>query len=60
MKVSIAESLANAIIGLIISWLATWLVLGFTPSQAIGITALFFGLSFCRAFILREIFRRIN
>lgn len=51
------EAFANAAIGLIVSWLATWLLLGFTPSQSIAITAMFFGLSFTRAWIIRRIFR---
>ena len=54
-----AEALANAIIGLAVSWLASWLVLGFTPAQAVGVTALFFGLSFARAWVLRKLFRRL-
>ena len=46
MTISVIESLANAIIGLIVSWVATWLILGFPPAQAVAITAMFFGLSF--------------
>ena len=58
MKRSIAEALANATIGLIISWLITWAVLGFTPMQSAGITAMFFAVSTVRAFLIREAFRR--
>ena len=53
------EALANAAIGLIVSWLATWLVLGYSAASSMGITAMFFGLSFTRAWILRAIFRRL-
>lgn len=53
------ESLANASIGLVVSWLATWLVLGYSVSASIGVTLMFFGLSFTRAYVLRSIFRRI-
>lgn len=55
-----AEAFANAVIGLLVSWLVTWLLLGFTPSQSIGITALFAGLSFTRAWIIRRIFRGLQ
>jgi len=60
MTISVIESLANAIIGLLVSWVATWLILGFPPAQAVAITAMFFGLSFVRAFALRELFRRFD
>ena len=53
------EALANAIIGLMVSWAATWAVLGYSPAESIAITAMFFGLSFTRAYILRRIFRKI-
>lgn len=58
MKRSIAEALANAVIGLVVSWLITWAVLGFTPAQSIGITLMFFAVSTARAFLIREAFRR--
>ena len=54
-----AEALANAVIGLMVSWAATWAVLGYSPAESIAITAMFFGLSFTRAYILRRIFRKI-
>ena len=59
------EALANASIGLVVSWAATFLLLplwGFTPSPtgAAGITGLFFGLSFIRARVLRYVFRRFD
>ena len=54
------EALANAAIGLIVSWLATWLVLGYSAASSMGITAMFFGLSFTRLWILRAIFRRLE
>lgn len=52
------EALANAAIGFIVSWLVTWLLLGYTPAQSVGVTALFFVLSFGRAYVIRRIFRR--
>ena len=58
MSLSALEAAANAIIGLCISWAVTWLVLGFTPAQSVAITALFFGLSFTRSLVIRELFRR--
>lgn len=54
-----AEAFANAIIGLMISWAATHWVLGYSPTASAGITAMFFGLSFTRSFILRRIFRSL-
>lgn len=62
--ISALESLANAAIGLCVSWAATfWLLpvmFGLAPSasQSAGITALFFCLSFVRAFVIREAFRK--
>jgi hypothetical protein len=60
-----AEALLNATIGLVVSWLATWLLLplwGLTPSPkaSLGITAMFFALSFARARVLRWLFRRMS
>ena len=57
MTLDAAEALTNAVIGLLASWLVTWLLLGFTPAASAGITAGFFALSFTRAFVLRRIFR---
>jgi hypothetical protein len=58
VNASVAESLLNAGIGLVVSWLASWLVLGFTPAQSVAVTLMFFLLSFARAFVIREAFRR--
>ena len=52
------EAFTNATIGLIVSWLACFYILGYTPGESVGVTAMFFGLSFARAFIIREAFRR--
>lgn len=59
------EALANAGIGIVVSWAATFALLplwGLTPSagQSAGITAMFFGLSFARARALRWAFRRAD
>ena len=59
MRLSLAEAITNATLGLIVSWLITWAVLGFTPVQSIGITAMFFAVSTVRSFIVREAFRRL-
>jgi len=54
------EALANAVIGLCVSWAATFFVLGYSPTESAAITSMFFGLSFTRAYVLRLIFKRIN
>ncbi len=56
---SALEALANSTIGLLVSWALTWLWLGFAPTQAAGITAVFFMASFTRAWAIREAFRRL-
>lgn len=53
------EALTNATIGLAVSWAATFFVLGYSPAQSIAITAMFFGLSFSRAWVIRAAFRRL-
>ena len=58
MTHDLAEVLANAIVGLAVSWAATWAVLGFSPTQSVGVTAMFFALSTARQFVLRRLFRR--
>ena len=58
MTRDLAEVLANAIVGLAVSWAATWAVLGFSPVQSVGVTAMFFALSTARQFLLRRLFRR--
>jgi len=59
MTCDLAEVLANAIVGLAVSWAATWAVLGFSPVQSVGVTAMFFALSTARQFVLRRLFRRL-
>ena len=54
------EAFANASVGLVVSWSATWLVLGYSPASSAAVTAMFFGLSFTRAWIIRGIFRGIG
>ena len=60
MTHDLAEVLANAIVGLAVSWAATWAVLGFSPVQSVGVTVLFFALSTARQFVLRRLFRRLG
>ena len=52
------EALTNAAIGLIVSWAATHWILGYSASGSLAVTAMFFGLSFARAWALRWAFRR--
>lgn len=52
------ESIANATIGLLVSWAATFWILGYTATGSIGVTLMFFGLSFTRSWVLRFVFRR--
>lgn len=52
------EAFANAGIGLVVSWAATWLVLGYGPAASIAVSAMFFWLSFARSWLIRAIFRR--
>ena len=59
------EAMANAVVGLGVSWLATWTLLplwGLHPSAgaSAGVTAMFFGLSFLRQYALRKLFRRLS
>lgn len=54
------EALANALIGLLVSWAATAFVLGYTAAQAVGVTLMFFGLSFARSYALRKVFKWLS
>lgn len=51
------EALANAVIGLLVSWTATWAVLDYSAAESVAVTLMFFGLSFTRSYALRRIFR---
>lgn len=53
-----AEALTNAAIGLVVSWTLTLTVLGYSPAQSAGVTAMFFAASFIRAYALRILFER--
>lgn len=60
---SAVEAMVNAVIGLGASWLVTFYALplwGLTPSagQSLSITALYFFISFARAWAIREAFRK--
>ena len=52
------EALTNAAIGLLVSWAATYFILGYTASGSAAVTAMFFGMSFVRAWVIRSTFRR--
>lgn len=62
--ISMIEALTNAAVGLAVSWMATFYLLPIffnispTATQSIGITAMFFGLSFLRSWVIREAFRK--
>ena len=54
------EAFTNAAIGLLVSWAATFFVLGYSAGGSLAVTAMFFALSFARSFALRLIFRRLE
>lgn len=54
------EALANAVVGLMVSWAATFFVLGYSASGSILVTSLFFGLSFTRSYLLRRFFSWVS
>jgi len=56
---SALEALCNATVGLIVSWAATFFILGYSASGSAAVTAMFFGLSFTRSYVLRRIFARL-
>jgi len=60
-RMSFIEAKANAVIGLLVSWLFTYLCLplfGLKPSmlEATWITACYFVLSMARSYVLRRVF----
>ncbi len=57
MRMDATEALANAVIGLLVSWAATFFVLGYSVSGSAAVTLMFFALSFTRAYVLRRVFR---
>lgn len=57
---SALEALANATIGLIVSWAATFFILGYSASGSAAVTGMFFVLSFARSYALRLLFRRFG
>ena len=58
MNASALEAIANATIGLAVSWAATVYVLGYTPTAGVAVSAMFFALSTIRSFLIREAFRK--
>lgn len=50
------EAFANAAIGFAVSWAATFFVLGYAPHEALGVTLMFFALSFARSYLIRRLF----
>ena len=55
---SALEALANAVIGLVVSWAATFFILGYSATGSAAVTAMFFCLSFARSWAIREVLRR--
>ena len=63
-RLDMAESYANALIGLAVSWGAVWAVFPLfgwqvTGTKSLAVSGLFFGLSWARAYVLRRVFRRL-
>lgn len=58
VKRDITESLANMLIGAVINWVAVLVLFDVSASFATVSTAVFFGLSFIRSFLIRIAFRR--
>lgn len=50
------EAFCNSAIGLVVSWTLTLTVLGYSPTQSAGITAMFFCASFARSWAIRKAF----
>ena len=55
---SALEALCNAAVGLLVSWAATFFILGYSASGSAAVTAMFFALSFTRSWLIREAFKR--
>jgi hypothetical protein len=55
---SALEAVCNAAVGLVVSWCATFFVLGYSATGSAAVTAMFFGLSFARSWAIREAFKR--
>lgn len=60
MKLDTIEALANAVVGLLVSWAATFFILGYSVAGSIAVTAMFFVISFARSWALRRIFRGLD
>ena len=63
MRLSAIEALCNAVVGLFVSWAITFYALplwGLTPSASasLGITGMYFVISFARSWAIREAFRK--
>ncbi len=54
------ESFCNAAIGLLVSWAATFFLLGYSAAGSLGVTLMFFCLSFARSYALRLVFERLR
>lgn len=54
------EALTNAAIGLLVSWAATFFVLGYSVGGSAAVTVMFFCLSFIRGYFVRLVFSRLT
>lgn len=59
-KLDFYEAVANSVLGLVISWVATYFVLGYSAVGSIAVTSMFFLLSFSRSWLLRRLFRKVG
>jgi len=64
-KLSLFEAKANAVVGLVVSWLFTFYGLplfGLEPNiaSASGITGVYFVLSVCRGYVVRRVFNALS
>ena len=60
MKIDTFEAIANAAIGLLVSWAASLFILGYTAEESVLVTGMFFFLSFARTWALRRVFRKMQ
>jgi hypothetical protein len=57
MRRDAIEALTNAVIGFLVSWAATFFILGYSAVGSAAVTGMFFVLSFARSWGLRAFFR---
>ena len=60
MRIDLLESMANAVVGLLVSYFLTLIWLGFSAVESVHITVVFFAASTARIFTLRRLFRAFS